>query len=188
MPNNLQTQVTQLLQQLNKGNETALAELAPLIYQELRQIASRLLQNESGKHTVQTTDLVHEAYLRLVDEAYLSWENRVHFFAVAARAMRQFLIAYTKKQKALKRGGAQVNVTFDESAISSEQKSLQVLALDEALSQLEQYDERLGRIVELRYFAGLTIDETSKAMDISPATVKREWTTAKAWLASEIRF
>jgi RNA polymerase sigma factor (TIGR02999 family) len=188
MPRNLQTQVTNLLQQLNKGNDQALAELAPVIYKELRQIASRLLKNESGKYTLQTTDLVHEAYLRLVDEAYFSWENRVQFFAIAARAMRQFLIAYAKKQKALKRGGAQINITLDESAVVVEQKSLQVLALDEALGRLEKFDERLGRIVELRYFAGLTIDETSKAMDISPATVKRDWTTAKAWLASEIGF
>jgi len=186
MAQNLQTQVTQLLQELNKGNDKALAELAPVIYQELRQIASGYLRKESGKYTLQTTDLVHEAYLRLVDEAYFSWENRVQFFAIAARAMRQYLIYYAKKQKAIKRGGAQINITLDESAVVVEQKSLQVLALDEALSQLEVHDERLGRIVELRYFAGLTIDETSKAMDISPATVKREWTTAKAWLASEL--
>ncbi|KAA3614981.1 MAG: sigma-70 family RNA polymerase sigma factor [Calditrichaeota bacterium] len=188
MARNLQTQVTQLLQQLNKGNDKALSELAPVIYQELRRIASGYLKKESGKYTLQTTDLVHEAYLRLVDEAYLSWENRVQFFAIAARAMRQFLIAYAKKQKAIKRGGTQINITLDENAVSNEEKSLQVLALDDALSQLEVYDERLGRIVELRYFAGLTIDETSKAMDISPATVKREWTTAKAWLASEMSF
>ncbi len=188
MTHNLQTQVTQLLQQINKGDDTAFTELVPVIYKELRQIASRLLKNESGMHTLQTTDLVHEAYLRLVEEAYFSWENRVQFFAIAARAMRQFLIAYAKKQKALKRGGAQINITLDENAAVVEQKSMQVLALDEALSQLEKYDERLGRIVELRYFAGLTIEETSKAMDISPATVKRDWITAKAWLASEIGF
>ncbi len=186
MQQNIQTQVTQLLKELNSGNDQAFDQLAPVIYQELRQIASRLLNNESGNYTLQTTDLVHEAYLRLVDEAYYSWENRVQFFAIAARAMRQYLIYYAKKQKALKRGGTQINITLNESVISSQEKSLQVLALDEALAQLEVHDERLGRIVELRYFAGLTIDETSKAMDISPATVKREWKTAKAWLVSEL--
>ncbi len=186
MPDALQTGVTRLLREINKGDDSAMGELASVIYQELRQIASRLLKNESGKHTLQTTDLVHEAYLRLVDEAYFSWENRVQFFAIAARAMRQFLIAYAKKQKALKRGGSLIKVTLDENAVAAEEKTLRVLALDEALQRLEQYDPRLGRIVELRYFAGLTIEETARVMDISPATVKRDWITARAWLASEI--
>ncbi len=161
-------------------------ELAPMIYQELRQIASRYLRSESNRQTIQTTDLVHEAYLRLIDEAYYSWENRAHFFAVAARAMRQFLIYYAKKQKTAKRGGGKKAISLDEGAILAEQKSDDVLALDEALLRLKALDERMNRIVELRYFSGLSIEETAEVLSISTATVKREWTTAKAWLYNEL--
>lgn len=181
------TEVTRLLLELKGGNEAALQELTPLIYQELRRIASGYLRGESNKHTIQTTDLVHEAYLRLIDEAHFSWENRAHFFAVAARAMRQFLIYYAKKRKAGKRSGGKVHVSLDEGAVLAEQKSAEMLALDEALSRLEVLDQRLNRIVELRYFTGLTIEETAKALSISPATVKREWVTAKAWLYREMQ-
>lgn len=181
-----QTEVTRLLLELNSGKKEAFEQLAPLIYHELRQIASRYLKRESGKKTIQTTDLVHEAYLRLVDESQFSWENRAHFFAVAARAMRQFLVFYAKKRKALKRGGGQINVTLNEGVVNIAQKSQQIIALDEALKLLESHDQRLSKIVELRYFSGLTIDETAKVMSISPATVKREWVTAKAWLYREI--
>ncbi len=186
MKQNTRQEVTRLLIQIRRGNDQALNELAPLIYHELREMASAYLKRESGRHTLQTTDLVHEAYLRLVDEAYYSWENRLHFFALAARAMRQFLIAYAKKQKAAKRGGGAANITFDDNAMAGRSAPLDMLALDEALSRLETFDTRLGRIVELRYFAGLTIEETATALNISPATVKREWSTARAWLASEL--
>ncbi len=179
-------EITMLLLDLKGGNEEALNQLAPVIYQELRRIASGYLKNESNANTLQTNDLVHEAYLRLIDEAYFSWENRVQFFAVAARAMRQFLVHYARRRKAAKRGGGKANVTFDEGAVLAEQKSEEILAINEAMTQLEKIDPRMNRIVELRYFTGLTIDETSKALKISPATVKREWTAAKAWLASEL--
>lgn len=180
------SEVTQLLLKLKDGNEEVLTELAPLLYQELRKIASSYLKRESGVQTIQTTDLVNEAYLRLVDEAYFSWENRIQFFAIAARAMRQYLIYYAKHRKADKRGGGQVNITLNEDVMQPDQKLVEILAINEAMERLETYDPRLNQIVELRYFAGLTIDETSKVMNISPATVKREWTTAKAWLATEL--
>lgn len=180
------TEITRLLLALKDGKQEALEELTPLIYQELRGIASRLLKKESGKFTVQTTDLVHEAYLRLIDENQLSWENRAHFFAIAARAMRQYLVYYARKSKAAKRGGGQFNITLNEFQLRSEQKSQEILALDEALSRLETFDPRMNKIVELRYFSGLTIQETATVLSISPATVKREWVTAKAWLYNEM--
>lgn len=180
------SEITKLLINLNNGDDRVLNQLAPVIYQELRNIASNLLRKESGNNTLQTTDLVHEAYLRLVDEAYFSWENRVQFFAIAARAMRQFLIYYAKHKKADKRGGGKTKITLDEACVITEQKLSEILELDEALKRLEVHDPRMIQVVELRYFAGLTIDETSKALNISPATVKREWTTAKAWLATEL--
>ncbi len=187
MANTSPINVTSLLLELKNGNEEAFESLAPLIYQELRQIASRYLKRESGKHTIQTTDLVHEAYLRLVDEAHYSWENRAHFFAVAARAMRQFLIYYAKYRKAAKRGGGQAEIALDEGAIIAEEKSEQILALDEALSRLKLKDERMSRIVELRYFSGLTIEETAEVLSISTGTVRYEWTMAKAWLHRELQ-
>lgn len=181
------TEITRLLLELRNGNEQAFEALTPLIYQELRAIASNFLRRESAKHTLQTTDLVHEAYLRLIDEAHFSWENRAHFFAVAARAMRQFLVFYAKQKKAQKRGGGDKPVTFKEQYVHKEQKSQDIIALDAALQLLEAQDVRLSRIVELRYFSGLTIKETAEVLSISPATVKREWVTAKAWLYREIK-
>lgn len=187
MPQNSQKEVTRLLLLLKDGNQDVFDELAPLIYHELRTIASRYLKKEHRNLTIQTTDLVHEAYLRLVAENHYSWENRAHFFAIAARAMRQFLIHYARKRKTAKRGGGQFNLSLDETAVIAEQKSEEILALDEALSRLEAFDERMNRIVELRYFSGLSIKETAEVMAISPATVKREWVTARAWLSRELR-
>ena len=181
-----QHRVTNLLLDLKNGNLQAFDQLTPLVYNELRQIASRYLRKERKGHTIQTTDLVHEAYLRLIDEAYFSWENRAHFFAVAARAMRQLLIESARKRKAKKRGGGAVNLSLDEGAMMAQQKSEEIIALEEALQKLEKLDERMTRIVELRYFSGLTIEETATVLSISPATVKREWNTARAWLAKEL--
>ncbi len=181
-------QVTHLLLDLKNGNLQAFDQLTPLVYNELRKIASRYLRQERKGHTIQTTDLVHETYLRLIDEAHFSWENRAHFFAVAARAMRQLLVENARKRKAKKRGGGAVNLSLDEGAVMAEQKSDEILALEEALQTLEKLDERMTRIVELRYFSGLTIEETAAVLSISPATVKREWNTARAWLAKEMRF
>lgn len=179
-------QVTRLLVELREGNEAALQELTPIIYQELEQLAHAFLRRESRNATIQTTDLVHEAYLRLIEESHFNWENRAHFFAVAARAMRQFLIYYAKRKRAQKRGGDEARVTLDEGAVLAESKTAELLALDEALDRLSAFDQRMCRIVELRYFTGLTIEETARALAISPATVKREWQTARAWLYQEL--
>ena len=179
--------ITRLLLDLKAGDGNALGELTPLVYHELRQMASRYLRRESGQHTIRTTDLVHEAYLRLINESDQSWENRAHFFAVAARAMRQFLIASARRRKAAKRGGGRAAVTFEDGALLIQEKSEHLLALDEALSELAGFDDRMSRIVELRYFSGLTIEETAEVLGISPATVKRDWTTARAWLYTAMR-
>ncbi len=179
-------QVTHLLLELNKGNRSVLDELSAHVYNELRRLASGYLRNESFNATINTTDLVHEAYLRLVGESDYNWQNRAHFMAIAARAMRQFLVYYAKRKNAVKRGGGNLAVTFDERVVSVEDKKEELLALDEALNKLITYDERLCKIVELRYFTGLSIEETAKTLKISPATVKREWSTAKAWLHSQM--
>ncbi len=178
--------VTQLLIAWRTGDPKALDELVPLIYTELRRIASRYVRRESRNRTIQTTDLVHEAYLRLVSSSELTWQNRAHFFAIAARLMRQILINYARKRRAHKRGEGQPMVSLEESAVLSREKSEEILALDEALQRLAGVDERMARIVELRYFTGLTIEETAEALSISPATVKREWQVARAWLYQEM--
>ncbi|MEL6820721.1 MAG: ECF-type sigma factor [Calditrichota bacterium] len=181
------TEATQMLLELKNGKTAVLDQLAPLIYHELQRIASNYLKQESRNATIQTIDLVHEAYLRLIDESQLSWENRAHFFAVASRAMRQFLIYYANKKKAQKRGGNAVKLSLDEGAVLAEQKSDVLLALDEALTRLGEFDNRMSRVVELRYFSGLTVEETAEVLNISTATVKREWATAKAWLWQELQ-
>ncbi|HQU72747.1 MAG: sigma-70 family RNA polymerase sigma factor [Calditrichaeota bacterium] len=177
---------TQLLLALRDGNQAALAEITPLIYHELRRLASHYLRQESKNRTIFTTDLVHEAYLRLIDQNYASIENRAHFFGAAARLMRQILVGKARERNAQKRGGGELKLSLDEGAVLSGQKTDELLALDEALDRLKTLDERMSRIVEMRYFTGLTIDETSQALGISTATVKREWSTARAWLATEL--
>lgn len=174
--------VTQLLQDWSKGNQQALEELLPLIYNELRQLAHNFLYRERPGHTLQTTALVHEAYLKLIDQKDSRWQNRSHFFAIAAQAMRRILIDSARRHVAMKRGGPQEKLSLDEAPDISLEPNARLLALDEALRALAEIDPDQSRIVELRYFGGLTIEETAEVMKTSPATVKREWAMARAWL------
>ncbi len=174
--------VSQLLQEWSKGDQQALEELLPLIYNELRQLAHNFLFRERSGHTLQTTALVHEAYLKLIDQRDARWQNRSHFFAIAAQAMRRILIDSARRHAAMKRGGPQEKLSLDEVPEVSIEPNLKLLALDEALNALAEIDPEQSRIVELRYFGGLTIEETAEVMKSSPASVKREWAMARAWL------
>ncbi len=185
-PAGLPGEVTQLLQELAHGEGKVVDQLFPLVYSELRGIAHGRLRNERSGHTLNTTALVHEVYLKLVDQDGVEWQNRSHFFAVAARAMRRILIDYAVARKAQKRGGDRRQVPLDEVVVLAEQRSEELLALDEALRRLESLEERHGRVVECRFFGGMSIEETAAALDISPATVKRDWTLARAWLHREL--
>jgi len=178
--------VTQLLAQAGAGSQAAFDQVFPLVYAELRRIAAREMRRERPGRTLQTTALVHEAYLRLLKDASLSIENRAHFLGIAARAMRQILIEHARARGARKRGGGGVRVTLDDAAASLEAPSVDVLALDEALQRLARLDERHAKVVELRYFGGMSVEETAAAMGLSPATVKRDWTLARAWLFREL--
>ena len=174
--------VTELLQDWSKGNQEALERLLPLIYNELRQLAHNFLYRERPGHTLQTTALVHEAYLKLIDQKDARWQNRSHFFAIAAQAMRRILVDSARRHAAMKRGGPQEKLSLDEVAGVSFEPNAKLLALDEALNRLAAIDPEQSRIVELRYFGGLTIEETAEVINLSPATVKREWAMARAWL------
>jgi len=182
-----QTAVTELLVDWSKGDQQALSKLVPLVYDELHKLASRYLRRERPDHTLQTTALVHEAYLKLVDQRNAHWENRVQFFAVAAQLMRRILVDYARRHRASKRGGDLYRLSIDEAVMASEEKDAELLALDEALNHLETIDPQQSRVVELRVFAGLTLEEIAKALNISPRTVRREWSMAKAWLRKEIK-
>ena len=179
--------VTDLLIDWSKGDQEALNKLMPLVYDELHRLASRYLRHERPGHTLQTTALVHEAYLKLVDERNANWQNRVHFFAAAAQVMRHVLVDYARSRRASKRGGDYCRLSLDEARISSEEKDADLLALNDALNNLAAIDPQQSRIVELRVFGGLTVEETAEALGISPRTVKREWSMAKAWLHKQIR-
>ena len=178
--------VTRLLLEWGDGNQQALEALVPLIYKELRNLAHNFLYRERPGHTLQTTALVHEAYLKLIDQNDARWQNRAHFFAIAAQAMRRILIDSARKHAAAKRGGPQEELSLDEVADIALEPDSNLLKLDEALNELAKIDPRQSRIVELRYFCGLTIEETAEVISVSPATVKREWMMARAWLHQEI--
>ena len=178
--------VTELLGRWRAGDQEALKALVPLVYHELRALAHALRWAERPDHTLQSTALVHEAYLRLVNQREAHWKNRGHFFAVASQAMRRVLVDYARKHDAVKRGGAAPKIPLDEALAFSEENAHQVLTIDELLHKLAVLDLTESRIVELRFFGGLTVEETAEAMDISPATVKREWNVARAWLMREI--
>ncbi|MFO7692014.1 MAG: sigma-70 family RNA polymerase sigma factor [Vicinamibacterales bacterium] len=167
-------------------NQAVYDELFPLVYAELRRIAAREMRREKPGRTLQTTALVHEAYLRLLKDASLSFENRAHFLGIAARAMREILIEHARARSAQKRGGGAVRLTLDDRAAPVSSPSIDVLALDEALQRLARLDERHARVVEFRYFGGLSVEETAAALQLSPATVKRDWTLARAWLFREL--
>ena len=178
--------VTRLLSQLNGGNSQAANELAPLIYNELRRLAAACMRRERPDHTLQATALVHEAYLRLMGQRNVQFSGRAHFFAIAATLMRRILLDYARKRHAAKRGAAPRQATLDEGLLVVEQHLDDVLALDECLTRLAALDPQQARLVEVRFFAGLNVEETAEVMGISTATVKREWSSAKAWLNREI--
>jgi RNA polymerase sigma factor (TIGR02999 family) len=179
--------VTDLLIEWGKGDQEALNQLMPLVYDELHRLASRYLRHERAGHTLQTTALVHEAYLKLVDQSHANWQNRVQFFAAAAQMMRRILVDYARNRRAIKRGGDYLRLSLDEAAISSEEKDADLLSLNEALNSLATIDPQQSRVVELRVFGGLTVEETAEALGISPRTVKREWSMAKAWLHRQLK-
>jgi RNA polymerase sigma factor (TIGR02999 family) len=178
--------VASLLDEARQGDEQALATLVPMVYDELRRLAASYIRRERPGQTLQATALVHDAYLRLLQDAQLSWQNRAHFFGIAARSMRQILIERARARHAVKRGGHQMRVTFDPGLIVRAQEPLDFEALDDALTRLGHLDPDLARVVEVRFFGGLSIEETAEALMISPATVKRRWALARAWLARDL--
>jgi len=177
---------TQLLVHSTAGDAAALNKLIPLVYAELRRIAARVLRQERPDHSLNTTALVHEAYLRLVDQRQVRWQERSHFFGVAAQMMRRVLVDHARRRAAAKRGGAQGRVDLKDQAMVSGAGTFDLIALDEALCQLATFDPRQSQIVEVRFFGGLTIEATAEALRISPATVKREWVAAKTWLRRQV--
>ena len=178
--------VTGLLQAWGGGDQAALDQLLPIVYEELRRQAQRYLRREDPGHTLQTTALVHEAYLRLVDQRQARWQNRAQFFGIAAQLMRRILVDHARRHQAAKRGGSAIQVPYDEEAVAAAESEIDVVALDDALTRLGTLDPQQARVVELRYFTGLGIEETAEALGISPATVKREWAMARAWLKREL--
>lgn len=181
------SEITRLLIAWGDGDRAALEKLMPLVEKELHRIARRYMRKEDPGHTLQTTALVNEAYLRLVNQKNVQWQNRAHFFGIAAQIMRRILLNYARDQHRAKRGGHNVQVSLSEVAVMTEAKSSELIALDEALERLAQIDERKSRVVELRYFGGLSVEETAEVMKISPITVIRHWNLAKAWLARELK-
>ena len=180
-------EVTKLLMDWSSGNQAALDRLMPVVEAELRRLAHHYMSRERAGHTLQTTALVNEAYLRLVDQKQVSWQNRAHFFGIAARLMRQVLVDYARRRHYAKRGGGAPHVALDEAAIVSSARAADMIALDDALNDLAALAPQQGRIVELRFFGGLTVAETAEVMGLSEDKVKREWAMAKTWLYHEIK-
>jgi RNA polymerase sigma factor (TIGR02999 family) len=178
--------ITELLVGYSRGDKEALDQLMPIVYDELRRQAARYLRREQPGHTLQTTALIHEAHVRLVDQRDVQWQNRAHFFGIAAQLMRRILVDHARTKKRVKRGGSDVRVSLDDATVAVKGQDLDVVALDEALDRLAQIDEQQSRVVELRFFSGLTVEETAEVMHISKATVKRDWSMAKAWLHREL--
>src|SRR5947209_9079098 len=186
MPSVSPHRVTQLLQQWSQGDDAALAELTPLVYEELRRLAHHFMEGQRPNHTLQTTALVNEAYLRLADQTSPNWQSRAHFFAVAARAMRQILVNYAKASQSQKRGGGALKLELDEAALISPEQTTEILDLNEALERLATLDSRKAQVVELKYFGGLNYDEMAEVLKISRVTVRRDWEFAKLWLYTEL--
>ena len=180
-------EVSQLLVAWGNGDEAARDQLIPLVYEELHRLAHHYMNRERPGHTLQTSALVNEAFLKLVDQRDLHWKNRAHFFGIAAQMMRRILVDYARNRRYAKRGGSAQHVSLAEALIVSEERSAEVVALDEALSKLSAMDHRKSEIVELRFFGGLSIDETAEVLGVSPGTVMRDWTLAKAWLRKEMK-
>ena len=179
--------ITRLLIAWCEGDTKALGSLIPLVENELHRIARHYMRRENPGHTLQTTALVNEAYLRLVNQKNVRWQNRAHFFGIAAQIMRRILLNYARDRHRHKRGGRAVQVSLSEVAVMSEEKSAELIALDEALERLALIDERKARVVELRYFGGLSVEETAEVLKVAPVTIIRHWNMAKAWLARELR-
>ena len=180
--------ITEILRRWGDGKPEALDELMPLVYEELHRKASQYLRRERSNHTLQTTALIHEAYLKLIDQRDVDWESRTHFFAIAAQAMRRILVDYAKTRNREKRGGSAENIPLDEALQiqAKEENSVDLIALDEALTRLAEIDEQQARVVELRYFADLSLEATAEALHISRSTAARDWSVAKAWLLREL--
>ncbi|MBL8149057.1 MAG: sigma-70 family RNA polymerase sigma factor [Blastocatellia bacterium] len=180
------SQITEILLKWSQGNKAALEELIPLVYDNLHKIAQRYLKHENPNHTIQTTALVNEAYLKLVEQKYVQWQNRQHFFAIAAKIMRRILINYARDKKAEKRGGARYKVSLSEDLKAYEPPNIDLLLLDQDLTKLAEIDARKIDIIELRFFTGISLEEVAETLGISLATAKRDWRMAKAWLYREI--
>jgi RNA polymerase sigma-70 factor (ECF subfamily) len=179
-------EVTQLLNAWGSGDQSALEKLMPLVYDELHRLAGRYMAHERPEHTLQTSALVNEAYVRLVDQRDVHWQNRAQFFGIAATSMRRILVSYARGRNRVKRGGGALQVSLDEAALLSDERAAEMVALNEALDHLAAVDRRKSQVVELRYFGGLSIEETAEVLKVSPGTVMRDWTLAKAWLRREI--
>jgi RNA polymerase sigma factor (TIGR02999 family) len=179
-------QVTQLLNDWSSGDQAARDRLMPLVYDELHRLAHQYMKRESKGHTLQTSALVNEAFVKLVDQKNVRWQNRAHFFGIAAQLMRRILVDHARSRETAKRGGGVQAISFDDALYVSDERSAEVVAVHEALEQLSQFDSRKGQVVELRFFGGLSIDETAQVLGVSPGTVMRDWTLAKAWLHREI--
>jgi len=186
MPEAETHEVTQLLIDWSNGDRAALDKLMPVVEQELRRLAHHYMSREREGHTLQTTALVNEAFVRLVNRKSIHWQNRAHFFGIAAQLMRTILVDHARSHACAKRGGGAGKLELDEALVISQQKASEVIALDEALKELALLDPQQSRIVELRFFGGLTVEEAAEVMHLSPATIKREWSTAKAWLYREL--
>ena len=179
--------VTQLLIAWSNGNQAARDGLMSVVYEELHRLARRYMRHESPGHTLQTSALVNEAFLRLVDQRNVHWQNRAHFFGISAQLMRRILVDHARTKRRAKRGGSDIKVALDEGDLLATGPDVDVIAVDQALERLSKIDEQQSKIVELRFFSGLTVEETAEVLKISPATVKRDWSMAKAWLHREIR-
>jgi RNA polymerase sigma-70 factor, ECF subfamily len=186
MQNIVSHQISHLLVDWSKGNEFALEQLMPLVYEELRRMARRYMRQQPSGHTFQTTELIHETYLKIAKSDEQNWQNRARFFSVAARAMRQILVDYARSKSSQKRGGWQERVTLSDDAAIANNKSSEIVALDDALKSLERIDERRRRVDELKFFGGLTIGEIAEVLKISPETVNRDWKFARTWLLREL--
>ena len=184
--NQTQTQITQLLQKWQEGNNEALETLMPLVYAELKRLAGSYLRRERPDHTLQSAALVNEAYLRLVDQTQTQWQNKAHFFGIAAQMMRRILADHARGHNAAKRGAGMPELELNEAVAQAQTKSVDLLDLEEALQKLEKLDAQQGKIIELRFFGGLSIEDTANVLGISPATVKRDWAAARAWLFREV--
>ena len=186
MPTPEPQRLTQLLVAWSDGDKSALDELFPLVYDELRQMARRQMRRERPGHTLRTTALVNDAYLRLIDQREVRWQNRAHFFAISAQMMRRILVDHARAKRYEKRGGGAAHVPLEEAAVLAQGKEAEIIALDEALLALHELDPRRARVVELRYFGGLSNEEISEVLKVSPNTVTRDWNMARAWLYQEL--